>query len=234
MFPFFQPCLLAGAGFTRPSTPVAGGARNNATESTALNLAGAAVGDYILFFAVAAAATISGGDGAWEIASTPIRKLSKRLTAADLAAGALTCGFYPWAFAVYRKPRGHQQAATATVANADLVVPGFSKSSHSAGVVAAVHTSGPFTALAAPSGWTARQTAADGGGFAYDVIAIYDLLSPGIYVNGTSVTFTPGTGKALTGCLEELLNSGSGGGAGPGGPEGTTDFSEAGNPLMGV
>jgi hypothetical protein len=232
VFPFANPLMLVAGGYTRPASYVTSGKRNGAAESSTLNLAGAAVGDYIVFAAVSSTATISGGAGEWSVSSSPIRLLAKKLAAADLVSGALNCGAYPWTFSVYRKPQTHQQKASGTLSNTDLALTGFVKDSRSAGVIGVVKTAGPATALTTPAGFTVRQTALDGSGFSFDIIAIYDLLSPGIYTDNASVTFAPGASKTISGVLLELLNSGPGAGAGPGGPFGSTDFSEDGNSLF--
>jgi hypothetical protein len=236
MFPFAPPLMLSGAGYTKAASYVTGGYRNDAPDTTTLNLAGASVGDYIVFVTPTSGATIAGGDGGWTAggiaASITVRLLAKRLTAGDLVAGALTCGAYPWVFTVYRKPKGHNQAASGGSSSADLVLNGFTKDARSAGVVAAICATGPATPFTTPSGFTLRQSALVGGGFSYNFVGIYDLLSPGTYTNGASITFAPGGSKILAAVALDLLNSSSGAGAGPGGPFGSTDLSEDGNPSL--
>jgi hypothetical protein len=221
MLPFMQPLAYVAGGFSDPSTYVGGGQRNGVSQTTSLNLSGAAVGDYITFGCPPlSGATITGGDGAWTIGSGAVRTLCKRLSASDLASG-LTCASYPWAFGIYRKPRTHADKGAAAA--------GFVKHARHSGLVVFL-TSNATPSLSSPTGATIRQFASNGAGF---VMTLYDLLSPATYTDGDDFIATSG-GSTPGVVVLELLNSGTGAGAGPGGPFGSTDLSEDGNPMFNV
>jgi hypothetical protein len=234
MLPFMQPLAYVAGGYSKPASYVTGGSRSGIGNSTILDLTGATAGDYIIF-APYSASVVAGGDGNWTIQGTHPAIHTKRLTAADLVPGTLTCGTYPWCFAIYRKPQSHQIKAEGYNGGggSGVLLSGFNKDDKSAGVIVITRGGGGGSAPLTDPQYTLRQfvlyTSPN-----ISSIRIYDLLSPKVYTNGSSVLANGSANTSVEGAILELLNSGTGAGAGPGGPFGSTNLDEDGNPMFNV
>lgn len=206
-----------GGAMGRAITPTAfvGAAGRREGEAVALTLGTAKPGD-IMEILLGATTTVVGGAGDWrysaQFASSGYRTAAKVLQADDIADGlAVSTTASLSAHGIYRSPLGRtaqRSVLTGDVGGTDA--PGFSKAGWSAGLLAFVlmPANSPQSGVA-PAGWATRLLIGPvmgGGSNLQSGVALYDLLNPAAYTNGTAIDFGAASGGPFYVSVDELLS----------------------------